>query len=245
MADHLPDPYVPVPWILDSSWTPTCIPINDRPGCDPINLMVISKHQSSVVARTDQTILALPPDIYPPKWEHWYKIDSSIIQSALVNGDTMLVRGRLLSTKSEKTSYLLCTKGMQHQRSRQERKIILHCMQLDSLPSNLYKPGIKKDVLVNKASSSREPQALSEPRQTHTSKPSANSLCSFQFQLRLKAGEYWYLRHDIVDRGQHNHVRISFEQLHCRMNTCTLEERQQTALLSTCNTCWLCTSDFP
>ena len=232
MADYLPDPYVPVPWILDSSWTPTCIPIDNRPGCDPINLMVIFKHQSSVVARTDQTILVLPPDVYPPKWEYRNTIESSIIQSALVNGDTTLVRGRLLSTKSEKISYLLCTKGMQHQRSRHEKEN--HpSLPVDSFPSNLYKPGVKMDVLVNKASSSRGPQALSEPRRTHTSKPNANSLCSFQFQLRLKPGEYWYLRQDIVDRGQHNHVRISFAQLHRRMNTRTLEERQNTALLST------------
>ena len=44
IADHLPDPYVPVPWILDSSWTLTCIPIDNRPGCDQINLMEIFKH---------------------------------------------------------------------------------------------------------------------------------------------------------------------------------------------------------
>ena len=76
MADHLPDPYVPVPWILDSSWTPTCIPINDRPGCDPINLMVISKHQSSVVARTGQTILVwlLATQVKVFSWFGWEEI---------------------------------------------------------------------------------------------------------------------------------------------------------------------------
>ena len=77
MADYLPDPYVPVPWILDSSWTPTCIPINNRPGCDPINLMVVFRHlqQSSF---TSLFVVHLSHDMLT--WRDQYMVFTMVFQ---------------------------------------------------------------------------------------------------------------------------------------------------------------------
>ena len=71
----LPDPYVPVPG-KELSWKPDSIPIENKPGCTPINIMESFKYRSKVLAKADQSRLILPPDLYVPDWEQRNEIES-------------------------------------------------------------------------------------------------------------------------------------------------------------------------
>ena len=220
----LPDPYVSVP-NKEETWRPESIAIENKAGCSPIEIMNCFKYQSKVLAKADEAKVILPPDLYVPYWEKRNEIESKIIQSALVNGDTILVRGRQTTTLTKKISYLVCTKGMYHQRNPANKENIVG-------EAIHYKIGVKTDVLVNKATSNRGPQGKSEPRRTKTAKPSHKNLCNFVIQLQLKEGHYWYIKYETTDKGEHNHMRVPFEQQHRRMSTRPLEEQQQTAIFS-------------
>ena len=221
-----PDPYEPVPNQV-KSWRPTCIPIENIVGCAPINLMVIFKYESKVLARCDQDELILPTSIYPPAWDQRDKLESKIMDSALRNADTCLVRARSTLTQTERISHLLCKRGVCY-RSKKDKENIM-------VPGGhppLYKQGVKLDALVNKQAASRGPQGKAEPRRTKTSKPTPEDLCMFSLQLCLKKGKYWYLKYDTTNRGIHNHMRIPFEEQHRRMETRSQEERNQVAIFS-------------
>ena len=224
MDQTLPDPYASVPsncvlWRFDS------IPIKSKVGCSPIDIMHVFKHQSKILAKADSSKIILPPEVFIPEWEKRNELEATVIESALVNGDTNLVRGRQVSSVHERISYLVCAKGMCHQRSSTNKENMI-----GEIPH--YKPGVKTDVIVNKSSSTRGPQGKAEPRRTKTTKPLDNTLCAFTVQLRLKEGQYWYLKYETREKGQHNHMRIPYKEQHRRMNTRPLQEREQASLFS-------------
>ena len=136
-------PYVSGP-NKEETWRPESIAIKNKAGCTPIEIMNCFKHQSKVLDKADEAKVILSPDLYVPYWEKQNEIESKIIQSALVNGDTILVRGGQTTTLTKKISYLVCTKGMYHQRNPANKENI-------SGEATHYKIGVKTDVLVNKS----------------------------------------------------------------------------------------------
>ena len=185
------------------------------------------RHESKIVANANKDEFILPPSVYPPRWDERHNVESQIIQSAMRHADTSLVRVRTTKTKTEFISTLVCRRGICYRNNTGKEN-----NHTRNLQSHHYKEGVKIDTIVNKSTSSRGPQGKAEPRRTKTNRPDSESICSFHIQLRLKEGKYWYMKYDTLDRGEHNHIRIPFEEQHRRMSTHTEEERRQAALFS-------------
>ena len=206
MDDSLPNPCLPVP-CQQVSWKPEKIPIRNIKGSDPINIMQVFIHESKMVANANKDEFVFPPSMYPPRWDERSRLELQIIESSMRNADTSLVRVQTTKTKTEMISNLICRRGICHHIGKENNDTAPHSM-------CLYKEGIKIDSVVNKSTTSRGPQGKAEPQCTKTNRPNSQSLCSFQVQLRLKEGKYWYMKYDIAERGEHNHIRISYEEQH-------------------------------
>ena len=92
-------------------WASTCIPIDNVAGQPPINICDIFCYESFNLKEA----LILPPEIYPPQWDKRHDVESKIIDSALKNDGTELVRSQTdHSTDGKRHSYLCCKYGVIH-----------------------------------------------------------------------------------------------------------------------------------
>lgn len=215
---------------VDCSWSPACIPIPvGSPGCCPIDLCCIFRHTSEVLKKADKSRLILPPSLYPPVWEQRYKIEQTIIDSALRHGDTQLIRNT--ASEAEKRTVLTCYKIKHQQKKSSASKSLLPSKENND--TVLYKEGVRLDRIVNKDLSARGVDGRKQPRRTQTLRAVSNdSKCPFQIVLYLDPGKHWYLRNTLKSKGVHNHAKVPFEEQHRRMSTYSMQEREYAARLS-------------
>lgn len=206
-------------------WFTGSIPIDNELGLEAIDVASVFIHFSNILVKADKNELRFPISLYPPVWEERSKLEDQIILSAQKNADTFLVKSRTQNTNTEVFSYLVCERAQTHRASKKSGK---ENNEDGRPPIPQYKDGIRRDKIVNKAKASRGPQGKKEPRRTCTKKCE----CSFQIVLRLKVGQYWYMKNDLKVRGSHNHSKIAWAEKHRSMRSRSPEERELAAIFS-------------
>ena len=179
-----------------------------------------------------EKFIKLPPEVYPPTWESRNNVEQTIIVQALAQSQTELVRSKhdeiglytRLSCKYYRRHY------MKENGVNLSSDEIYHC-----LPTSqpLYKAGIRKDRVINKAKAKRgieKHEGKSMPRRTQTTKQSLENTCKFGITLKLKPGQYWYIPHQSAHCFCHNHIKMQPQELSVATNKLSKEHQKDYAM---------------
>ncbi len=204
-------------------WTPpkaitgyesTTIPIPSTNGEPCINVCTAFKYQSHNLREN----IILPADVYPPNWEDRAALEQAIINSALVNDGTQLVRGK---TENMKHSYLICKHGKVYQAKKTDPTVDKENQAMN----------FREDRICNKDKASRGRAGLKGSKRAQSLRPmDKEERCKFTLRLTCVPGKHWMIQCKMACDCKHTgHTRIDSTVDRTSMSTLTQEQRDLAA----------------
>ncbi|CAB9501075.1 hypothetical protein SEMRO_99_G050830.1 [Seminavis robusta] len=215
-------------------WSPDPILIDDVGDNKKINVCEIFRFESQLAATMCKEVLKLPPSLYPPDWDKRKFVEDKFKEAAL-KANILLKPTQTRHDSKDKNTTLSCNVGTCYREKKDwassQTSIRLGKENSDNCSPDVYKADVRMDRIVNKDKACRD-DGRSGSRRTSTQLPLKGNECKFQLILRLKEGQYWYLKYTTKSNAQHNHECVPIEEQDRPMASFTESEREQFAMFS-------------
>jgi hypothetical protein len=242
------NPYERVPEKVEEWFLPD-IPITIDQMGNTFNLATLFKYDNQLAAKGDieSEAVRFCPKLFPIPMDNdtpeakkaaVKKIHDAIATPCWKLAGIMFNKSRNRKTHDDIVYYLQCSMGVAYRKRKEKRQgneeddEVPRTENEEAIHEPMYKENLKETRIVNQNTTSRGPDGKKAPRRTQTVKGTKDSLCKFEIQLRLKVGEFWYLRYHLKAMGKHNHEYIPSNKKHRKLTIVSAEQRQRDALLS-------------